>query len=230
MIQAVWGGRGARSALALALVTVLGLSGCAMPPSRDYSAFRQSRPRSILVLPPLNQSPDVRASYSVLSTVTQPLAESGYYVFPVALVDQTFKENGLTHPAEMHQAPLRKLQDIFGADAVLYLVVEQYGASYRLIDSEVVVAVQARLVDARSGQLLWEGRTSVSDAEGRSNAGGGLIGLLVTAAVRQVLASSVGDAGLPVARIASQRLLRARSEGMLYGPHSPSYLQDRGGR
>ena len=214
----------------LALLLAWGLGGCATPPAVDYTAFRQSRPRSILVLPPLNQSPDVRATYSVLATVTQPLAESGYYVFPVALVDQTFKENGLSHPADMHQAPLGKLQEIFGADAVLYLVVEQYGASYRLIDSSVVVAMQARLVDARSGRLLWEGRTTASDAEGRSNTGGGLIGLLVTAAVRQVLASSVADAGLPVARTASQRLLKARSGGLLHGPRSPAYLQDTTGR
>ena len=71
------------------LVCILLLTGCV--PSQqniDYTAFRASKPRSILVLPPLNNSPDVRATYSYLSTVTQPLAEAGYYVFPVALVDR----------------------------------------------------------------------------------------------------------------------------------------------
>ena len=57
----------------------------------DYTAFKQSRPASILVIPPLNNSPDVAATYSMLSQVTLPLAEAGYYVFPVSLVDETFR-------------------------------------------------------------------------------------------------------------------------------------------
>jgi hypothetical protein len=223
--QQGWRHRGAW----LVLSAVLGLGACATPPSRDYTAYRQSRPRSILVLPPLNNSPDVRATYSLLSSVTQPIAESGYYVFPVALVDQTFKENGLTQPGDMHQAPLPKLREIFGADAVLYLTVEQYGASFRVIDSSVVVTATGQLVDARTGQLLWEGRASASDAENRSNSGGGLVGLVVMAVVRQV-ASNLGDAGRPVARATSERLLRARNNGLLYGPRSPFYLQEPAGR
>lgn len=205
------------------------LGGCATPQPYDYTAYRQSRPRSILVLPPLNNSPDVRATYSLLSTVTQPIAEAGYYVFPVALVDQTFQENGLTQPGDMHQVPLPKLREIFGNDAVLYLTIERYGASYKVIDSSVVVAVKGRLVDARNGQLLWEGHAVASDAEERTNQGGGLIGLLVTAVVRQVINSSV-DSGYPVARTASQRLLSAQPNGLLYGPRSPLYLQDKNGR
>ena len=115
-----------RVSLLAALLLFAG-SGCAPTTMSDYTAFRQSRPRSILVLPPLNNSPDMQATYGFLSTVTQPLAESGYYVFPVALVDQTFKENGMLNPGEMHQAPVAKLREIFGADATLYITVTQYG-------------------------------------------------------------------------------------------------------
>src|SRR5512143_3001912 len=116
----------------LALDALLG--GCTIEhPDVDYTAFRESKPRSILVLPPLNNSPDIRATYSFLSTVTKPLAEAGYYVFPVALVDQTFKENGLPNPGEMHQVPFEKLREIFGADATLYITVTQYGSSYQIL-------------------------------------------------------------------------------------------------
>lgn len=54
-------------------LTVLG--GCVAPKTVDYSAYKQARPKTILVLPPLNTSPDVKASYSLLSQVTFPLAE-----------------------------------------------------------------------------------------------------------------------------------------------------------
>ena len=63
------------------LFAALLLAGCASRPPYDYTNYRQHPPRSILVLPPLNQSTDIRGTYSYLSTVTYPLAEMGYYVF-----------------------------------------------------------------------------------------------------------------------------------------------------
>ena len=81
-------------------------AGCAPTKSVDYSAFKQSHPRSIVVLPPLNESPDVKATYGMLAQVTYPLAEAGYYVLPVALVDETFRQNGVTAPGDIHQIPV----------------------------------------------------------------------------------------------------------------------------
>jgi len=213
------------------LITVsiaLVLSACAAPPQNvDYTAYRIAKPQSIVVLPPLNNTPDLRATYSFLSAVTLPLAESGYYVFPVALVDQTFKENGLLNPGEMHQAPLPKLREIFGADAGLFITINRYGATYQIVDSTVVVSASARLVDLRNGELLWRGAASASDAENRSsNNSGGMIGVLITAMVRQVF-SSTGDPGYPIARITSNRLLWAHPpNGLLYGPRSPEFEKD----
>lgn len=202
--------------------TIALLAGCSTNQRQDYSAFMQSKPRSILVLPPANLSPDVRAPYSMMATVTRPLAESGYYVFPVALVDQTFRENGMTDPGQMHDAPPAKLAEVFGADAVLYITVNEYGAKYFLIDSQVIVSASARLVDLRNGQLLWEGKASASNAEGDNNGGGGIVGLLVGALIRQV-ANNLGDQGYPVARMTSFRLLSTRRGGLLPGPRSPEY-------
>jgi hypothetical protein len=207
--------------ISLFVILLLLTSCAARQQDIDYTAFRQSKPRSILVLPPLNGSPDMRATYSFLSTVTQPLAEAGYYVFPVALVDQTFKENGLLIPGEMHQAPLDKLREIFGADATLYITVTQYGSSYQILSSEVRVTANAKLVDNRNGQLLWQGTATASDSEG-GNSGSGVAGALIIALVKQIV-SNVGDQGHPVARNTSKRLLEVKPNGLLYGPRSPLY-------
>lgn len=214
-----------RAALAATAAALLA-TGCAAPgPSYDYSAFKQSRPTSILVLPPLNSSPDVGASYSMLSQVTLPLAESGYYVLPVSLVDETFHQNGLHNPAEMHDVKLQKLREIFGADAALYIDIKQYGTTYAVFASESRVTAEARLIDLRSEQLLWQGSATASSAEGR-NSSGGLVGLLVQAVVSQIV-ESVTNQSHPVAGITSNRLLAAgRPNGMLYGPRSPNYQKD----
>jgi hypothetical protein len=208
------------------LLALAVLGGCVSPKTVDYSAYKQSRPKTILVLPPLNNSPDVKASYSLLSQVTYPLAEAGYYVLPIALVDETFRQNGLTTPADIHQAPANKLQEIFGADAALYITVTDYGTRYMIISSETVVTASAKLVDLKSGTTLWTGSARASSEEGGNNGGGGLIGMLITAAVKQVINSST-DAGHPIAGVTSARLLSAgQPAGLLYGPRSPKYGTD----
>ena len=90
------------------------LAGCvSAPPAHDYTAFKQADPHSVIILPPLNNTPEVIAPYSVMTQMVAPIAESGFYVFPVALVEQTFKGNGLTVASDVHQVPVEKLHDIF---------------------------------------------------------------------------------------------------------------------
>ncbi len=97
--------------LAATLVVVAALGACATPPAAyDYTAFRQNRPVSMLVLPPVNETPEVTATYGVLSQVTLPLAEAGYYVVPVSLMDETFRQNGLNSPVEIHDVSPQKLR------------------------------------------------------------------------------------------------------------------------
>ncbi|WP_347900949.1 DUF799 domain-containing protein [Pseudomonas purpurea] len=207
--------------LALAL-----LGGCVKPKTVDYAAYKQSRPKTILVLPPLNQSPDIKASYSLLSQVTFPLAEAGYYVLPIALVDETFRQNGLSTPADIHEVAPNKLNEIFGADAALYITVSDYGTRYMVIASETVVTASAKLVDLKTGTTLWTGSARASSEEGNNNNAGGLVGMLITAAVKQIINSST-DAGHPIAGITSNRLLSAgQPAGLLYGPRSPKYGTD----
>jgi hypothetical protein len=209
-----------------AWLAIILLGGCATQAKYDYSAFRESRPASILVLPPLNGSPDINATYSMLAQTTVPLAESGYYVFPVSLVDEAFKQNGMTTPADIHQIPGSKLREIFGADAALYINIRQYGTSYAIVASETRVTAEGRLVDLRSGKTLWLGSATASSNEGNNNSSGGLIGLLVKAVISQIV-DSLSNRGHAIAGITSNRLLAAgRPNGILYGPRSPLYLKD----
>jgi hypothetical protein len=207
--------------IGLALVLAF-LTGCAAP--KDYTAFRQHAPRSVLVLPPLNESLDMKATYGVLSTVTRPLSEMGYYVFPVAVIDQFLKENGLPTAGEMHQIPLNKIHDIIGADAVLYMSVEEYGTKYSILDSSTIVRLNARLVDVQTGNLLWNGHVDVRVSSSQ-NSGGGLVGMLVSATVNQVVASST-DQAHGVAAQANTQLLTTRGAGLLYGPYNQKFGTD----
>ncbi len=213
-----------RSLTAAALVALL--AGCVSPPpAHDYTAFKEADPHSIIILPPLNNTPEVIAPYSVMTQMVAPIAESGFYVFPVAVVEQTFKGNGLTVASDVHQVPVDKLHSIFGADSALYITVEEYGTSYVVISSETAVTVSASLVDLRTGVQLWQGKARASSAEQQNNSGGGLVGMLVVAAINQI-AETITDKGFEIAAITSSRLLSSDTyNGLLYGPRSPSYGQ-----
>lgn len=205
--------------LSLLLCVAVLATGCATPPSYDYTAFRESRPASILILPPVNETPEILAPYGMLAQMTRPLAESGYYVMPVALVNETFRQNGLDNAADIHQVALPKLREIFGADAALYVTVTQYGSSYTVFKSSIKVAAKADLVDLRTGTLLWSGSALATDQNNNNN--GGLIGMLISAAIKQVM-NSLSDATYPIAGQASAQLLWAgRSNGILHGPRAP---------
>jgi hypothetical protein len=208
------------------IVFILALTGCATKPPFDYTAYKESRPKSILVLPPLNNTPEVQATYSVLSYATRPLAEAGYYVMPVTLVAEAFKENGMTQPSDMHATSPEKLLQIFGADAALYITISKYGTMYQVVNSESLVAAQAKLVDIKTGKVLWTGSAQASSAESNQQQQGGLAALLITAIVKQVLASTT-DESHKIAGITTGRLLSpGQPNGLLYGPRSPHYGKD----
>ena len=209
----------------LAAFVVVGqclLVGCATKaPAYDYSAFLRARPATLLVLPPVNESPDVKATPAVWAHATLPLAEAGYYVLPVTLVDETFRQNGISSASEAQEVPYPKLREIFGADAAVYIKVTKYGTSYHVVASETRVDAEARIIDLRSGELLWQGKAFATSAQQQQQ--GGWVGLLVGALVNQVL-GTVTDAAFGYAGIADNVLLGApHYNGVLPGPRSPLY-------
>ena len=163
--------------------------GCATKaPPYDYSAFMKAKPASLLVLPPINDSPEVSATPGVWSQATRPLAEAGYYVLPVTLVDETLRQNGVTSANDVQEIPLQKLREYFGADAAVYMKMRKYGTGYAVISSETLV--EARIVDLRTGELLWQGQARATSAEQQQQSQGGLLGLLVTALVKQIVGTA----------------------------------------
>lgn len=201
-----------------AFFSVMALTGCAKKAPYDYTAFRESKPASILVLPAQNETTDINAAHSFVSMVTQPLAESGYYVFPVAVVEETFRQNGLTNATDIRSVSTAKLRSIFNADAALYIDVTHYGTKYVLVDSVTIVTATAKLVDLRSGKQIWSGMASASDNENSSTNSG--LGILVAAVVKQI-SNKVTDEAHTIAGVASTRLLTANTNGgILAGPRA----------
>lgn len=197
----------------LFLALILFMAGCATQEPYDYSALKRSNPRSILVIPPINNTVEVNAEYAYLSTVSKPLAEKGYYVFPVAVIDNFLKENGLPTPAEMNKIPLDKIEQYIGADSVLYVTIDKWGQSYKIISSVAEVEAKLHLVDVKTGETLWEYHIV---AEQASDSSGGLIGALASAVVQQVI-GTITDETTKIAEIANNNAIHDMNKGLLDG-------------
>jgi len=203
----------------MVLLIAIVISACQTTSPYDYSKLQVSKPRSILVLPPMNDSVEVGAPYTFLSTISKPLAEKGYYVFPVAVIDTFMKENGLPTPAEMNSVPIAKLRDTIGADAVLYVHIHEWGQSYQVLSSTAVTKAYMKLVDTRTGEILWD--TTAFAQQQSGDGGGGLVGALVGALVTQIMSDAV-DHTPTLSASANDRAINDMNRGLLNGPYARS--------
>jgi hypothetical protein len=167
----------------LALVS----SGCA-PKRRQLNQLFAEKPKSILIVPAANQTPDLEAPAVTLALLGIPLAERGYYVYSPALVKVLLADMGLTEAGLVHQVPPQRLNEEFGADAILFVRVEDWSTKYLGIYSSVTVRFAYELVSARTGELLWSARTTASSDSGVSL---NPIAMAISAAVHAVSQSYV---------------------------------------
>ena len=210
------------SILCFFMITLLLMAGCATHSKKNElpTAYLNHMPQSILVLPPQNESVVVEAPYIYLSTITEPIAEKGYYVYPVAVIDQLMKENGVPNPEDMARVPIEKIKEIIGPDAVLYITIKDWGTKYLVIGSTTVVQCEAQLIDTDTKTILWKGEHKVSyNPNQNSNS---LAELLVSALISQIF-NSVIDPSRDVARMTNTGLFSGSSKGFLFGKRHPGY-------
>ncbi|BDU72016.1 DUF799 domain-containing protein [Mesoterricola silvestris] len=205
------------------------LAGCVPPgaaPGRDYAKLRGEDPASILVVPVVNRSVDVAASGLFLSTLTVPLADRGYYVFPVYLVKGLMEEDGLGDAGLVHQADPRRLGQLFGADAILYATINRWDAKYAVLSTSVEVDFDYVLKSGRTGEELWKAHqayTYVPSSQSTGNAVADLIGMAVAASIVKAAPDF-----MPLARSANHKAFHLQHQGLPAGPHSPQHGLDKG--
>ncbi len=213
--------------LLAASLSMLILAGCAAqkPVERnDYSAFRREDPHSILIVPVVNRSVDVDAPDYFFSTLARPVAERGYYVFPVNMVKEVMDEDGLADANLVHAADPTRLADIFGADAILYVTIERWDARYALVSTTVTVEFNYSLKSGETGEELWHAHERVVYQPQHSNSGNPLADLLSDAIVAAVTRAAPNY--IPLAQKANASALFRQYKGLPAGPYAADYGLD----
>jgi len=204
------------SSLSTALAALL-LAGCVSPPAKtDLSAFNAAKPRSILVVPAANKSLDVDAPNYLLTTLTVPLAEKGYYVFPVHTAKTVLEQEGFYDGDQVQKQPPESLAKLFGADAVLYVTINRWDAQYAVIQTTVTVDFDYRLV-YKDGTELWKANKKMQYTPQQQNTGNPLANLIaaaVTAAMQRAKPNY-----MPLAQMANVQVLAVEPTAIPDGPY-----------
>ncbi len=216
-----------KTVLALIAITVTAITftGCAPAYATKASEFPrmyEEQPRSILILPPMNESTDAEAKDYYMTTIEMPFALAGYYTFPVEMVGDIMKQEGVYDTETLYNVPLGKFYEYFGADTVLLTYIKKWDLSYMVIASTLTVSIEAKLLSTKTSEELWKyTATVVVDLSGGDTGGGiaGLIAKVVVAAINSSTADYVQYA---------HTVNRQMISTLPAGPYSGAYMKDQG--
>ncbi|WP_419765306.1 MAG: DUF799 domain-containing protein [Arcobacter sp.] len=166
------------------LFAVFLFTGCGITQSRIakiqvYPKMYEVHPKSILVLPAKNTTTAVDATDQFSYSITKPLAEKGYYVFPVHLVDSFFKSENISDAEIIRNIPVTKLKEIFNPDAILYVDINAWDTGYSVISSNVDVGLSFSLIDANTGKEIWQNNAYAYSYDALDT--GNIVSLIVSA-------------------------------------------------
>jgi hypothetical protein len=187
--------------------------GCAGPKIESkaemFPQMYEEKPLTILVLPPINSTTAADAKEYYATTISAPLAYSGFYVLPIEVTSDILKSQGLYDTEMIGDQPLERFHQYFGADAVLFTHIRQWDKHYMVLAANLTVSVDAKLKSTKTNRILWAySGTIVADLSGNSsNAGNPLAGLIAGAIVTAINSASADY--VPYARLANVQLLQS---------------------
>lgn len=205
-----------KAMIAISALTLL-LVGCATPVKRnEMGAFQAAAPRSILIVPVANKSLDVDAPNYMLATLAVPLAERGYYVFPVNTAKIVLEQEGFYEGDRIHQEPPQVLAKMFDADAVLYVTVHRWDAQYVILATTVTVEIEYRMF-SKDGTEIWKERKRMQ-YQPQNNSSGHPLATLIVAVVNAAVARAKPNY-MPLARQANGQAFSMGPNSLPEGPY-----------
>lgn len=196
------------------------ITGCVPATTTKQEAFPQmyaEKPKTILVLPPINETTAADAKEYYAVTIAEPLSYAGYYILPMEVTSDILKREGIYDSELIQPESLQKFKEYFGADAVMYITLKKWDTAYYVIGGHVTVAASLRLQSTKSGQELWryDGQL-VMDTSG-GNSGGGIAGL-----ISQLIVTAIKTAAqdyVPVAKRVSAATIATMPAGIYHAQH-----------
>lgn len=204
-------------------ILILTFTGCGPAYITKGAAFPkmyEQQPKSLLILPPMNESTDAEAKDYYMTTTEMPFALMGYYTFPTEMVSDIMKQEGIYNTELLYNMPLDKYYEYFGADTVLFTKIKKWDVSYMVLAANLTVSIEARIVSTKTSEELWKYTgTVVVDLSGGGNANS-LAGFLVKAVMTAVNTAAADY--VHYAKVANNRIIYT----LPVGPYNENYMKD----
>ena len=210
--------------LFLGICCLLVLTACGPKHITKYEAFPKvyaERPLAILVLPPINETTAADAKEFYSTTIAEPLSFSGYYVFPLEVISEIMKNEGIYDTETLTNLPPHKFKEFFGADAIMYIWIQRWSTSYYVLGGNVSVSIRSVIRSTTTGDDVWQYEGTIVEDTTVTSTGGGLAGLAVA-----VIATAIKTAAtdyVPIAKRANYMIINS----IPYGKYNPGYDKDR---
>jgi hypothetical protein len=187
----------------------------------EYPEIYNEKPKTILFIPPVNHTTAANAKDLLRATIAPVLAEKGYYVLPIEPIFDFFKLNGAYSIAETtDKLPLKQFSEMFGADAVLKITIEDWDKNYYVVSGNVEVELLYELISTKSENTIWKRKKKVIVDTSSTSGGGGLAGLAAN-----LVNTAVATASTKYVAVAKEVHIQALAD-LPKGYHSPLFMKD----
>jgi hypothetical protein len=183
----------------------------------QYAKMYEEKPITLLVMPPINNSTNVEAKDLLYTSISRPLVEAGYYVISPLLAMDVLKAESAYDSEMFFDAPLTAFQNYFGADAVVFSVIDTWAKKGMGIETDIRYVIKS----AYTNEILFDRSCDLYLDLSIDSGTNGLLGALVDLAASAINTAATDH--ILAARKANYYILR----DIPRGKYSPEYMMDK---
>ena len=182
----------------------------------QYAKMYEEKPITLLVMPPINNSTNVEAKDLLYTSISRPLVEAGYYVISPLLAMDVLKAESAYDSEMFFDAPLTAFQNYFGADAVVFSVIDTWAKKGLGIETKIRYVIKS----AYTNEILFDRSCDLFLDLSIDSGANGLLGALVDLAASAINTAATDH--IMAARKANYYIIR----DIPRGKYSPEYMMD----
>ena len=183
----------------------------------QYAKMYEEKPVTLLVMPPINNSANVEAKDLLYTSISRPLVEAGYYVISPLLAMDVLKAESAYDAELFFDAPLSTFGNYFGADAVVFSVIDTWAKKGMGIETKIRYVIKS----AYTNEILFDRSCDLYLDLSLKSDTDGLLGKLVD------LAASAINTAVTDHIVAARKANDYIFSDIPRGKYSPEYMQDK---
>ena len=183
----------------------------------QYAKMYEETPITLLVMPPINNSANVEAKDLLYTSISRPLVEAGYYVISPLLAMDVLKAESAYDAEMFFDAPLTAFQNYFGADAVVFSVIDSWAKKGLGIQTKIRYVIKS----AYTNEILFDRSCDLYLDLSVDSGTEGLLGALIDLAASAINTAATDH--IIAARKANYFILR----DIPRGKYSPEHMLDK---